>query len=83
MFLDYQFILINPPSTTNDLVTEWKRAIDDILPQEMHKNFAVLEGKLCSLPVEQLSCDCIVSPANSFGIMDGGCVNFFTCYTLN
>ncbi|KZV66351.1 macro domain-like protein [Peniophora sp. CONT] len=72
MFLDYQFTFINPPSTTNDLVTEWKRAINDILPQEMHKNFSVLEGKLCSLPAEQLACDCIVSPANSFGIMDGG-----------
>ena len=33
---------------------------------------SVLEGRLDEIEAEKLRCDCIVSPANAFGIMDGG-----------
>src|ERR1700743_1747492 len=74
--LELHFILINPPSTTNCLCTEWRRAIDEILPAELRTHFTVLEGTLSRLPTVALECDCVVSPANSFGIMDGGCAPF-------
>lgn len=49
----------------------WTRTIST-LPPELQTHFTVLEGTLSSLPTDQLQCDCVVSPANSFGIMDGG-----------
>ena len=74
------FILISPVradsgSTPNireeSLVKEWRRAITT-LPSNLQTHFTVLEGTLSSLPPDKLRCDCVVSPANSFGIMDGG-----------
>ncbi|KAH8999932.1 macro domain-like protein [Lactarius hatsudake] len=73
------FILIAPPPhaavTTPfskvSLCQAWRRAIST-LPPELQTRFTVLEGTLSGLPADQLQCDCIVSPANSFGIMDGG-----------
>jgi len=75
------FILISPApradseSTPNirkeSLVQTWRQAIST-LPPNLQAHFTVLEGLLSSLPPDKLRCDCIVSPANSFGIMDGG-----------
>jgi hypothetical protein len=53
------------------LVKAWMRAIIT-LPSNLQTHFTVLEGTLSSLPPDKLRCDCVVSPANSFGIMDGG-----------
>src|SRR6266702_2191552 len=73
------FILIAPPphatATTPvskvSLCQVWTRTIST-LPPELRTRFTVFEGTLSSLPTDHLQCDCIVSPANSFGIMDGG-----------
>ncbi|KAI9452128.1 macro domain-like protein [Lactarius psammicola] len=73
------FILIAPPlhatATTPvsrvSLCQVWTRTIGTLSP-ELQTHFTVLEGTLSSLPTDQLQCDCVVSPANSFGIMDGG-----------
>lgn len=70
------FILIEPkPCRSNRealLVTEWKNAISLYFPMDPNPPFTVLEGKLHDLDANLLRCDCMVSPANSFGIMDGG-----------
>jgi hypothetical protein len=67
------FILISPAPRANSesLVKAWTQAITT-LPSNLQAHFTVLEGMLSSLPPDKLRCDCIVSPANSFGIMDGG-----------
>ena len=73
------FILVAPsPRTTETtpvpkepLVKAWTRTIIT-LPPKLQPHFTVLEGRLSGLPADQLQCDCVVSPANSFGIMDGG-----------
>ena len=75
MSLDFTFILINPPSPTNNICVEWRTAINEMLPEELRGNFTVIEGFLEDIPTEQLACDCVVSPANSYGIMDGGYVD--------
>ena len=41
-------------------------------PGEGSDQFAIHEGKLREISAELLRCDCMVSPANSFGLMDGG-----------
>ncbi|KAI0271252.1 macro domain-like protein [Gloeopeniophorella convolvens] len=74
------FVLIAPPpratvdtpTPPDTLCDAWLRAISSRLPEHLKPRFAVLEGTLSGLPVERLQCDCVVSPANSFGIMDGG-----------
>jgi len=71
------FILIEPKSENRNeapLVSAWKRAIAMYFPNEREPPFTVLEGKLEELDANLLECDCMVSPANSFGIMDGGWV---------
>ena len=73
------FILIAPPPHAAakapvpavSLCQAWTDTII-ALPPELQTRFTVLEGTLSSLPADQLQCDCIVSPANSYGIMDGG-----------
>jgi len=67
------FILISPAprAESESLVKAWTQAITT-LPSNLQTHFTVLEGMLSSLPPDKLRCDCIVSPANSFGIMDGG-----------
>ncbi|THH11395.1 hypothetical protein EW146_g8063 [Bondarzewia mesenterica] len=59
-----------PPRSS--LCDAWTRAIQEILDDESRSHFLVLEGALHTLDAAQLQCDCMVSPANSFGIMDGG-----------
>jgi hypothetical protein len=64
------FILISP-APRESLVKAWTQAITT-LPSILQTHFTVLEGMLSSFPPDKLQCDCIISPANSFGIMDGG-----------
>jgi|SRR5712672_892509 len=72
------FIFISPSPATGtthiregSLVKAWTRAINT-LPSTLQSHFTVLEGTLSGLPPERLGCDCVVSPANAFGIMEGG-----------
>jgi len=72
------FIFINPkPSEYDDpstsLCDAWNRAIAEYFPSGANLPFSVYEGTLNELDADLLHCDCIVSPANSYGIMDGGC----------
>jgi len=62
-----KFILleINP-----DLIDAWKRAFTDHnLPLG---NFSIVQSKLQDLPDDLRRFDCVVSPANSYGRLDGG-----------
>ena len=72
------FILIEPKPYVKifqaPLITEWKRAITSHFPDDANPPFTVIQGKLLDLDAKLLECDCMVSPANSFGIMDGGYV---------
>ncbi|KAG8820013.1 hypothetical protein FRC17_010266 [Serendipita sp. 399] len=56
------------------LIGSWNDAIKRYFPRvpEASIPFTVIEGKLEEIPAETIQCDCLVSPANSFGIMDGG-----------
>ncbi|CAA7261938.1 unnamed protein product [Cyclocybe aegerita] len=74
-----RFILIAPKPpvspkypTKASLCDAWAAAIKKYLDASIQPLFTVLEGKLLDLDPTQLQCDCMVSPANSFGIMDGG-----------
>ena len=74
------FILIEPKPEHGrhqaPLVAAWNRAISSYFADETDPPFTVLEGKLEELDANLLECDCVVSPANSFGIMDGGLVAY-------
>lgn len=54
---------------SEDLVTEWKRAFKD------HPEIDIRFGRF-----EDVDFDCVVSPANSFGLMDGGIDEAITMY---
>ncbi len=80
------FVLIAPPPRTHprtkvtapSLCAAWRDALaaDDV-PAEVAARFVVKEAKLdpAALAAEFGACACVVSPANAFGIMDGGCVS--------
>jgi hypothetical protein len=55
-----------------DVVTEWPKAIAKYFPKPSTPPFTVVEGLLGEVDDKLLECECMVSPANSFGIMDGG-----------
>ncbi|KAH7882506.1 hypothetical protein F5I97DRAFT_1931046 [Phlebopus sp. FC_14] len=59
-------------SAALSLCDAWRRAIEQHFPNAGESPFTVLEGMLQEIDPERLRCDCVVSPANSFGIMDGG-----------
>ena len=66
---DLEFILLD---INRSLIEEWKRAFKEHVPEVIHK-FSIVESMLenrASGPHEQF--DCIVSPANSYGRLDGG-----------
>ncbi len=69
------FVLIAPPRSTNlpSLCDAWKSALAD-LPPAIAAKFSVKETRLDppTLAQEFGTFDCVVSPANAFGIMDGG-----------
>ncbi|KAG1888180.1 macro domain-like protein, partial [Suillus subluteus] len=68
------FILIAPKSrnSSESLCDAWSRAIEEHFPDPNDSPFTVIEGKVQEVDPKRLRCDCVVSPANSFGIMDGG-----------
>lgn len=72
------FILIDLPKKSGDqtsLIEEWQRAFSQHLQPNDLTRFSFLERSLNQLKVTQVTFDCIVSPANSYGIMDGGSVS--------
>ncbi|KAJ2965373.1 hypothetical protein NUW54_g14138 [Trametes sanguinea] len=75
-------VLINAPPRTNpitkepigpSLCGEWRNAIAE-LPPAVAERFTVKETRFDAAAIarEFGACHCVVSPANSFGIMDGG-----------
>lgn len=54
------------------LCEAWKAAVVKYFGEEGNQHFSVQQGYLREIDAELLRCDCMVSPANSFGIMDGG-----------
>ncbi|KAI6039749.1 macro domain-like protein [Pisolithus marmoratus] len=72
------FILIEPPprrpssDAQPSLIKEWKLAFSEHLQPKDLERFSFLESRLDQLKEAHVTFDCIVSPANSYGIMDGG-----------
>ncbi|KAI0701561.1 hypothetical protein C8T65DRAFT_269505 [Cerioporus squamosus] len=58
------------------LLDAWRRAIARYFPASPSPGagaeFSVHEGALDDLPPAEIAHECVVSPANAFGIMDGG-----------
>jgi hypothetical protein len=70
----YLFLEPRWPNFSNspDMVSEWPKAITKYFPDTERPPFTIIEGALGQVDDKLLECDCMVSPANSFGIMDGG-----------
>lgn len=71
-------VLIAPPPSINQhaapsLCGAWRTALSD-LPPALAARFTIKEARFnpTALAHEFGTFDCIVSPANTFGIMDGG-----------
>ena len=77
-----KFIFIAPapkPSAEPPSLCEaWRNAVETYFGAEEHDRFSIAQGKLQDIDPKQIQCDCMVSPANSFGIMDGGSVDSIT-----
>lgn len=72
------FLLIDipPRNGSPSLIKEWQDAFAQHLEPKDLECFSFLECGLNRLQAEtQVTFDCIVSPANSYGIMDGGFVS--------
>ncbi|EIN14694.1 macro domain-like protein [Punctularia strigosozonata HHB-11173 SS5] len=67
-FPPIDFLLID---TKGVLCAEWKEAFS-VLPDDVNAHFTFLQSSLDDLPSRHSGFDCAVSPANSYGIMDGG-----------
>lgn len=70
-------LMSSPPSNERtlqkpSLCDAWREAILEHFPDQTTSPFVVIEGKFKEIDPVQLQCDCIVSPANSYGIMGGG-----------
>ena len=69
---DLEFILLD---MNHSLIEDWKLAFKEHVPEVIDK-FSIVECMLENLksgPHKQF--DCIVSPANSYGRLDGGLVS--------
>lgn len=69
MFEDVQFIFLDMSTA---LVQAWKKAFTEHLDDSIHEKFTFLNCKLEDIPPPHDKFDCIVSPANSYGRLDGG-----------
>ncbi|KAF8632643.1 hypothetical protein AX17_004776 [Amanita inopinata Kibby_2008] len=76
---DVSFTFISPPKPSKKqagagptLLEAWKTAFSKHLSHRDQKRFAFIESKLDQLEPSKHQFDCIVSPTNSYGIMDGG-----------
>ncbi|TDL20222.1 macro domain-like protein [Rickenella mellea] len=64
-----QFILLDP---SKPLIEEWRREIVQHVPDRFQSKFSIVQSKLADLTQPHNQFDCIVSPANSYGRLDGG-----------
>jgi hypothetical protein len=62
---------------SKDIVEAWDRAFAKIIPDRLRPQLKTLRSSIQHLPEEHVKFDCIVSPANSYGQMDGRYVRFF------
>jgi hypothetical protein len=60
---------------TEEIVDAWNDAFAKIIPDRLRPQITTLHCALETLPAEHVKFDCIVSPANSYGRLDGRCVN--------
>lgn len=54
------------------LIEEWREAFEQHVPDEIRGHFSIIHSKLADLTPPDNQFDCIVSPANSYGRLDGG-----------
>lgn len=59
-------------ATESPLIKAWKRAIKIYFGEDGDEQFSVQKGYLQDIDANLLRNDCMVSPANSYGLMDGG-----------
>lgn len=73
---DVDFVLMEPKhkGSTPSLHEAWERHISQLLSPRDQQRFHVVEARLDTLKPPHSEFDCMVSPANSYGIMDGGSV---------
>ncbi|KAF4618830.1 hypothetical protein D9613_010040 [Agrocybe pediades] len=67
-----RFILLDK---SGDLVREWTKAFGELVPEAIRQKFEMVTSKspkLSDLEEKYKHFDCIVSPANSYGRLDGG-----------
>ena len=64
-----QFILLD---VSAPLIKEWQHALTELIPTSFQNNFSIVQSKLADLKAPNNRFDCIVSPANSYGRLDGG-----------
>ena len=66
--MSVRFVLFD---LSQDLVDKWREAFTTLVPEECRANITIMHKGLDAIPKPF---DCIVSPANSFGRLDGRCV---------
>jgi hypothetical protein len=66
-----QFMLLD---LSKELVEEWKLAFKEHTSDEIQSRVQFVHSDLMEVEGENASFTCIVSPANSYGRLDGRCV---------
>lgn len=64
----------NDPKDPPELAIAWDKAIQKYFQNIKKSPFEIIEAKTEEFDPKVAQVDCIVSPANSFGIMDNGSV---------
>jgi hypothetical protein len=69
-FPDVRFTLLD---TKGEMCKAWEQAFEKYISSpEIHQRFSFITDRLNNLKAPENKYDCLVSPANSYGIMDGG-----------
>jgi chemotaxis protein CheY-P-specific phosphatase CheC len=55
----------------NNMVKAWKQEFAKHLSTQVHQKISIKQSKIENLSGEDMHFDCVVSPANSYGRMDG------------
>ena len=66
-----QFIFFDHPIAA-PIHEHWRKFILELLPEEARGRVSVIEGAFEDIRGSSADFDCLVSPANSYGLMDGG-----------
>ena len=64
-----QFVLLD---CSPILIEEWRHAFKQHVPAKYRDKFSIIQSEMADLSPPYDQFDCIVSPANSYGRMDGG-----------